>query len=115
MSVHDAFILAEKNEPFDPMLICPACKESLVHPTAVECRSPGTANGHVRIDCKGIHLDPGQPPSGRGVAITLEFFCECGHAFEYELHFHKGSTFVKRRMRVLPNEMERWPTTIWRD
>ena len=115
MSVYDAFILTEKNEPFDPMLICPACKEGLVHPTAVECRSPGTANGHVRIDSKGVHLDPGQAPSGRGVAITLGFFCECGHAFEYELHFHKGSTFVKRRMRVLPNDMERWPTTIWRD
>jgi len=115
MSIPDAFILTEKNGNSDPMLICPACKENLVHPTAVECHSPGTAKGHVRIDCKGIHLDPDQAPYGRGVVITLEFFCECGHAFEYEMCFHKGSTFVKRRMRVLPNNVEKWPATIWRD
>ena len=98
-----------------PALACPICGHSTVHPVGLECRSPGTGKGQVLIDCNGIHLDPQQEPIGRGVMITLSFACEAGHAFEYELHFHEGSTFLCRRMQDLPNDPEKWPETIWRD
>lgn len=99
----------------DHVLICPACQSSCIHPYAIECRSPGSEKGHVRITPDGIHLDPQKPAIGRGVMITLKFCCECSHVFEYELHFHKGSTFIKRRIRTLKDPQKDWPGTIWRD
>lgn len=99
----------------ESMLICPICQGEMIHPMAVECHSPGTANGYVRINNQGIHLAPTCPPVGRGVMITLKFSCEYGHTFEYEMHFHKGSTFVKRQMYVLPTNSIQSPNTIWRD
>ena len=95
------------------ILLCPVCGDHCVHPIAVECRSPGGEKGHVKIDADGIFHDPTQPAIGRGVMITLKFECECSHAFEYELHFHKGSTSIKRRQRSLPEEHV--PATIWRN
>jgi hypothetical protein len=99
----------------EPVLACPVCNFFYVHPVGLECRSPGTAKGHVRIDSKGIHINPEVPPTGRGVMITLHFLCECGHAFDYEFHFHKGSTLVSRQIPKLPDDPALRPDTIWRD
>ena len=98
-----------------PALACPVCGFDYIHPVAVECRSPGQANGHLRIDHRGIHLDPMVPPDGRGVVITLTFLCEDGHLFTYHLRFHKGMTFVERTLADEPREVDLRPRTIWRD
>ncbi|HBG25945.1 MAG: hypothetical protein A2Y10_19325 [Planctomycetes bacterium GWF2_41_51] len=98
-----------------PVLACPVCNFFYVHPVGLECRSPGNSNGHVRIDSKGIHLNPEAPPSGRGVLIILHFTCECGHAFDYEFQFHKGNTLVECKTSRLPHDPSLRPETIWRD
>ena len=100
----------------EPAMACPICGFEYIHPVGIECNSPGTAKGLLRIDSDGVHLDPKQAPIGRGVRITLKFMCEYGHSFEYQLHFHKGQTYVERRMACLPmGRHEQWPDTIWRD
>lgn len=99
----------------EPALACPVCGNQYVHPVGVECRSPGTRNGLVRIDADGVAIDPNQPPVDRGTQITLRFVCEASHRFEYVLHFHKGATLVSRAMGSLPRDAEQWPATIWRD
>ena len=98
----------------EPALRCPVCESQYVHPEAVECRSPGTKHGFVRIDCDGIAMDPRVPPVRRGTQITLAFAGECGHRFEYVFHFHKGATLVARSMRECPRDEKHWPMVIWR-
>ena len=96
-------------------LACPVCGFEYVHPVAVECRSPGQANGHLLIDHQGIHLDPTAPPDGRGVVIALTFLCEDGHLFTYHLRFHKGMTFLERTVADAAQEVDLRPQTIWRN
>jgi hypothetical protein len=98
-----------------PALACPVCGADYVHPVAVECRSPGQANGHLRVDSRGVHLNPTVPQDGRGVVITLTFHCENGHLFTYRMTFHKGMTFLERTMVDTPREAGPWPETIWRN
>ena len=99
----------------DPVLVCPICGDNMIHPVAIECRSPGTEEGHVRIDANGVHLDPTKPAIDSGVMITLKFYCECAHVFEYEFHFNQGKTYLKRRMRELPDDCDCSLRTIWRN
>jgi len=99
----------------DPVLACPVCGHGYVHPVGLECRSPGTASGQVTVTADGVAIDPARPPVGRGTQITLRFQCECGHAFAYVLHFHKGMTLVSRCMGHGPRGGDWWPDTIWRD
>jgi hypothetical protein len=99
----------------EPALACPVCGFDYVHPVAVECRSPGQANGRLRIDHQGIHLDPTVPPDGRGVVIALTFLCEDGHLFTYRMRFHKGMTFFEQTLANEPREADLRPQTIWRD
>jgi hypothetical protein len=104
----------EASEYMPPRLLCPACGGDFNHPVAVECRSPGRANGLVRVDSRGISIDSDAMPHGRGVEITLGFACEGGHRFHYVLSFHKGQTFIEPA--VLPDLCSgEWPDTIWRD
>lgn len=98
-----------------PVLACPVCGDAHVHPVGFECRSPGNARGHVRIDCEGISLNPATPPSGRGVMMTLRFICESGHGFDYEFQFHKGNTLVACQTCQLAEDVALRPQTIWRD
>ena len=98
----------------EPALACPVCGFEYVHPIELECCSPGTAKGHVVINADGISIDPCRPPDGRGTRITLKFWGECGHSFEYVFHFHKGSTMVSRFMLDTPED-EPGLSTIWRD
>lgn len=99
----------------EPVLACPVCGFYCVHPVALECRSPGTKKGHLKVDSNGIHLDPQLPPVGRGVMIAIRFVGECGHAFNYTFHFHKGSTAffldVIQKAKGVVLEAD----TIWRD
>jgi hypothetical protein len=69
----------------------------------------------VRVDNNGIHLNPEMPPLGRGVLLMLRFICEYGHGFDYEFHFHKGSTIVNRQTFQLADDFALHPKTIWRD
>lgn len=98
-----------------PALLCPVCGGPNVHPVGLECLSPGTAKGLVRIDADGVAIDPGRQAEGRGTKITLQFIGECGHGFDYVLHFHEGVTGVQRFARSMPGGPNRWPKTIWRD
>lgn len=98
----------------EPALVCPECGFEYVHPVAVEC-CPAGPKGFVRIDAKGVHLDPASAPYGRGVDIMLNFFCENGHLFTYRLKFHKGLTFLERTVKDLPEDAKEYPDTIWRD
>jgi hypothetical protein len=98
----------------EPALACPVCGFEYVHPVGVEC-CPSGPSGHVRIDAQGVHLAPGLAPQGRGVAVTLEFFCENGHLFTYRLAFREGLTFLERTMADVPQDAAEWPRTIWRN
>jgi hypothetical protein len=99
----------------EPALACPVCGDQYVHPVELECVSPGTQEGKVTIDAGGIAIDPRHPCEGRGVRITLKFFCEQGHLFEYHLHFSKGSTLVERYASLSPATADKAKETIWRD
>lgn len=97
-----------------PRLLCPVCGCDFVHPESLECGSPGRAKGLVRIDSRGLSIDPATEPCGRGVQIALAFACEDGHRFRYILSFHKGQTFAVAAF--LPNLADATgPDTIWRD
>lgn len=96
-------------------LLCPVCGSNLVHPIALECRSPGQATGHVIISKKGISIDTETLPIGRGVFIWLKFRCENGDFFEYNFHFHKGNTFVNSDSPPDEHEVESEAENIWRD
>jgi len=100
-------------ESDEPILTCPVCDCYYVHPVGLECRSPGTAKGHVLIDNRGIHLDPEAPPFDRGVKIILHFTCECGHAFDYEFHFSEGNSLVNCQTSLLSSSSVLRPKTIW--
>ncbi len=84
-----------------PTLACPYCNWICVYPTAIEVNPPGSWKGKLRIDVRGVHLDPTKEPVGRGVEIVLHFACECDHEFTYRLHFHKGQTYVERETRPM--------------
>ncbi len=99
----------------EPALACPVCGDQHVHPVGIECRSPGKEKGLVTIDADGVAIDPHKEARGRGTEITLKFTCECGHAFEYVLLFHKGSTLVSRSMWEMTGKPDQWPDTIWRN
>ena len=99
----------------EPALACPVCGFDYVHPIAIECRSPGQANGRLRVDQHGIHLDPTVPPDGRGVVIALTFLCEGGHLFTYRMRFHKGMTFFERTLADVPQQDAGQFETIWRN
>jgi len=97
-----------------PTLLCPACHDPYVHPVGVTVLPAGKTPGSMTITAKGLQLDPTVPPAGRGVVITLSFECEQGHAFAYELSFHKGWTFIRRRIGSGPRDSTA-DETIWRD
>ncbi len=97
-----------------PYAVCPICGEAYVHPTMIDCITPGRDQGRVTITSAGVAMDPAHPAEGRGVRFSLHFCCEQGHEVEYRFHFHKGMTFVNRTARSLP-EGEFGPDVIWRD
>lgn len=98
-----------------PTLVCPICGNDYVHPISVEVLPPGAVRGVLRVNADGIYLDPWPQPDGRGVRTTLAFLCEAGHTFYYVLHFHKGMTFIKRRVGTTYPDLCHTPETIWRD
>ena len=103
-----------KNWSF-PALICPVCGDAYIHPVGLECRSPGRREGLLRVDARGIFIDPEVGAVGRGVQITLRFWCEQGHRFDYVLSFHKGQTFVEPLIASKEFLTHDRPATIWRD
>ena len=107
----DNYIPVSAESSGHPTLICPICGHDYVHPVGIACLSPGSEHGCVEIDADGISLDANRSPHGRGTKITLAFVGECGHAFNYVMHFEKGQTLVTRQMTDAP---EPCPETIWR-
>ena len=97
-----------------PHVTCPICGDAFVHPTVIDCITPGMDKGRVTITQAGIAMNPLHPPKRRGVWFAIRFRCEQGHEFEYQFQFHKGITFVSRAARDIP-EGEDGLGVIWRD
>ena len=86
---HEAFCSPEKH------LCCPVCGFNYVHIAQV-----WVDQGHVsaeltddKVQIRGTGRDNGH----RGSEVTLAFFCENGHWFEFAFAFHKGNTSVALR------------------
>ena len=85
----------------EPILLCPICGGTYVHPVAVACHPAGSPGGEVVVRANGVYLNPSNGiPGERGVRITLQFWCEEGHAFTYAFQFHKGQTFLEQRSQI---------------
>jgi hypothetical protein len=96
-------------------LVCPVCAHDCVHPIRVEVWPPGATRGVLSVAADGISLDPSIEPVGRGVRLVLDFLCEAGHAFSYAFQFHKGTTFIERRIGRTYSNPCATPATIWRN
>lgn len=94
----------------DTLIECPVCADGFayVHPTRVEVNAGGEI---TTVDSDGTRLRTGRA-AGRGVLITLAFFCENGHPFEQRIEFYKGATLTSIHRRTADAEHEH---TIWRD
>jgi len=100
----------------EQQMLCPVCGWDYVHPIGIDCWSPGSAKGHVKIDDNGIHISADGAGSGRGVRFAFSFTCEAGHLFSYDMQFHKGNTTVKRLVnQISTSDTDNGPRTIWRD
>ena len=97
-------------------LLCPVCGLDYVHPIGIECWSPGSEKGHVKIDANGIHINTDEAGRGRGVCFTTTFACEAGHLFSFGMQFHKGNTIVERLVNQISTfDPDNDHRTIWRD
>ncbi len=64
-----------------PLIRCPFCdpQENAAADAAHPIRVVVNAGGSITtVDHEGTRMKAGEP-AGRGVAIALEFGCECGH------------------------------------
>jgi hypothetical protein len=92
-------------------LCCPVCACPYVHPAEVVVEQGRTkaviGNENIEVSATDRFL------RARGSLITLDFWCEFGHAFQYVLEFHKGIL----AMRLLTGPASETDTSkhLWRD
>ncbi len=77
----------------EAVLCCPVCDMDHVHPEQVAVEQ-GKTQTIIRRESTNVSVtDRGSGP--RGSLIALDFWCENGHVFRYELEFHKGQLFLR--------------------
>ena len=74
-------------------LCCPICGNTFVHPAKVVVEQGSTKTVVVHEATSVQPTDRGK--HHRGSEITLAFWCEGGHRFEYRMAFHKGQLFCE--------------------
>lgn len=90
---------------------CPVCGFNYVHIAQVT-----VDQGHIRAeltDDKVQFRGTGRDHGHRGSEVTLAFFCERGHWFEYAFAFHKGNTSVA--LRTADIDSASITTELWRN
>jgi hypothetical protein len=75
------------------VLCCPVCACPYVHPAEVAVEQ-GRTRTVVTEEATDV-LATDRFLRARGSLITLDFWCEFGHAFQYSLEFHKGHMHLK--------------------
>ena len=92
-------------------LCCPVCACPYVHPAEVVVEQGQTrtvvSNESTQVSATDRFLH------ARGSLITLDFWCEFGHSFQYALEFHKGELQLRLDTKPLPNPDS--PGQLWRD
>lgn len=92
-------------------LCCPVCACPFVHPAEVVVEQGRTrtavSNESTQVSATDRFLH------ARGSLITLDFWCEYGHSFQYALEFHKGQLHLRLDTKPLPNPNS--PRQLWRD
>jgi len=74
-------------------LCCPVCGNPYVHPAEVAVEQGRTKTVVV---CESTCVQPTERGSShRGSKISLAFWCESGHRFEYRMAFQKGQLFCE--------------------
>jgi len=74
-------------------LKCPFCGFEYNHPTRVRVVQKPLA---VEVTADNVIVREGEVGGyGRGSTIELEFYCENGHLWTLEMHFHKGIVFLE--------------------
>ncbi|RLG82340.1 MAG: hypothetical protein DRO40_07865 [Thermoprotei archaeon] len=74
-------------------LKCPFCGFEYNHPTRVRVLQKPLA---VEVTADNVIVREGEVGGyGRGSTIELEFYCENGHLWTLEMHFHKGIVFLE--------------------
>lgn len=78
-------------------LCCPICGDTYVHPAEVAVEQGRTK---TVVICEATCVQPTERGSShRGSEITLAFWCESGHRFEYRMAFQKGQLFCELHSR----------------
>jgi hypothetical protein len=95
----------------DKHLCCPVCGFDYTHIAHVQ-----VDQGHVsaemtddKVQIRGTGRDNGH----RGSEVTLAFYCENGHWFEYSFAFHKGNTSVE--LHTAHVDQASITTELWRN
>jgi len=92
-------------------MCCPVCACPYVHPAEVTVEQGQTRtvvsdeSTQVSATDRFLHA--------RGSLITLDFWCEYGHSFQYALEFHKGHMHLK--LATEPLDVSKPLDQLWRD
>ena len=81
-------IIVSENANRKTRLVCPVCGFDYVHPIGITCAPTENTGGTLKVIGDVISWN------GHADVVTLKFFCEDGHHFEYQLQFHKGATLL---------------------
>lgn len=95
-------------ELFSSAIVAP-CGSENVHPCGVTVYQDGHL---VEVGAAGAQLRPTASTARRGSLIVVRFFDENNHAFEVNLQFHKGATYIGRTTCV---PLFSPPVGLWRD
>lgn len=104
--------VAERKKPLtlfsyeDTICDCPFCGNDNVHLQSVEVNAGGT----VTTINHRLPTVTERSPNGRGTAISINFWAECGHAWNRKIYFYKGQT-----MEMLQEEAAGDYNEMWRD
>ncbi len=92
-------------------LCCPVCAGPYVHAAEVSVEQGQTK---TVVTEEVTHVLPSERfRHARGSVITLNFWCEFGHAFQYRLEFHKGHMHLT--LMTEPLDVSRPRSELWRN
>jgi len=94
-------------------LKCPFCGFQCNHPTRVRVVQKPLA---VDVTADNVVVREGEVAGyGRGSTIELEFYCENGHLWTLQMHFHKGVVFLEAIGKEVDPPLDPVPKEFWRD